>query len=148
MTVGLLFKKYGSDMFNLENKIILVFGGRGYLGREFCEALRSQNATVISADLPVLSKASKKSAFDSSFDDIEQEDVDVKSRASILSVVSKVIKRHGKIDTFIYSVTSKPNDFYLPFTECSLEGWKSVVDTELDGLFMSAQEVGRKVQAA
>lgn len=130
-------------MFNLENKIILVFGGRGYLGREFCEALRSQNATVISADLPVLSKASKKSAFDSSFDDIEQEDVDVKSRASILSVVSKVIKRHGKIDTFIYSVTSKPNDFYLPFTECSLEGWKSVVDTELDGLFMSAQEVGK-----
>ena len=59
-------------MFNLKDKVVLVVGGRGYLGREFCQALRSQNATVISADLPSLSKAANKAEFDNNFNDIEQ----------------------------------------------------------------------------
>ena len=46
----------------------------------------------------------------------------------------------------IYSVTAKPHDFYAPFTECSLEGWQSVIHTELDGLFLVAQEVGRAME--
>ena len=38
-------------MFDLKNKTILVVGGRGYLGRDFCYYLNKQNATVVSADL-------------------------------------------------------------------------------------------------
>ena len=48
-------------MFDLTNKIVLIVGGRGYLGRDFCQALRSQNASVISADLPTQSQAASKS---------------------------------------------------------------------------------------
>jgi NAD(P)-dependent dehydrogenase (short-subunit alcohol dehydrogenase family) len=44
-------------MFDLEDKVILVVGGRGYLGRDFCAQLKKQNAIVISADLEKLSKA-------------------------------------------------------------------------------------------
>ena len=50
-------------MFDLTNKIVLIVGGRGYLGRDFCQALRSQNASVVSADLPLESQAASKSAF-------------------------------------------------------------------------------------
>ena len=50
-------------MFDLTNKIVLIVGGRGYLGRDFCQALRSQNASVISADLPTQSQAASKSEF-------------------------------------------------------------------------------------
>ena len=46
----------------------------------------------------------------------------------------------------VYSVTAKPHDFYLPFTECSLEGWQSVIHSELDGLFLVSQEVGREME--
>ncbi len=57
-------------MFDLTNKIVLIVGGRGYLGRDFCQALRSQNATVISADLHTQSQAASKSAFNDEFNDI------------------------------------------------------------------------------
>ena len=59
-------------MFDLKNKIVLVVGGRGYLGRDFCQALRTCNATVIAADLPAKSKAASKSDFKDEFNDIDQ----------------------------------------------------------------------------
>ena len=133
-------------MFNLENKVVVVIGGRGYLGRDFCQKLRSQNATVISVDLPVTSKAAKKSEYKNEFEDIEQLDIDVTSQDSVKETVEKIVTKYKKIDSLIYSVTAKPNDFYAPFTECSLEGWQSVINTELDGLFLTTQEVGRVME--
>jgi len=130
-------------VFDLTNKVALVVGGRGYLGREFCQKLRLQDATVISADLPDLSKAASKAKFDSEFDNIEQLDINVTNKESVSSTVDFVLKKYEKIDILIYSVTAKPDDFYKPFTECSLEGWQSVIHTELDGLFLVSQEVGK-----
>ena len=133
-------------MFDLKNKIVLVLGGRGYLGRGFCQALCEQNALVISADLPMESKAASSSAFSEVYTNIEQYDVDVTDKKSVVRLVSLILKKHGRIDTLIYSVTAKPHDFYLPFTECSLEGWQSVIRSELDGLFLVTQEVGRSME--
>ena len=133
-------------MFDLKNKIVLVLGGRGYLGRGFCQALCEQNALVISADLPMESKAASSSAFSEVYTNIEQYDVDVTDKKSVVRLVSLILKKYGRIDTLIYSVTAKPHDFYLPFTECSLEGWQSVIRSELDGLFLVTQEVGRSME--
>jgi NAD(P)-dependent dehydrogenase (short-subunit alcohol dehydrogenase family) len=133
-------------MFDLKNKIILVIGGRGYLGRDFCQKLRSQNANVISADLPLISKAASKSDFNDEFSDIEQIDIDVTNKDSVNKVVESLLEKYGRIDTLIYSVTAKPDDFYMPFTECSLEGWQSVIHVELDGLFLAVQGVGRAME--
>jgi NAD(P)-dependent dehydrogenase (short-subunit alcohol dehydrogenase family) len=133
-------------MFDLKNKIVLVVGGRGYLGRDFCQKLRSQNAHVISADLPITSKAASTSDFNDEFGDIEQIDIDVTNKDSVNKVVRSLLEKYGRIDTLIYSVTAKPNDFYMPFTECSLEGWQSVIHAELDGLFLVVQDVGRAME--
>ncbi len=133
-------------MFKLNNKIIIVIGGRGYLGRDFCQKLSSQGATVISADLPNLSNAAEKSSSKVQKHNIKQVDVDVTDRKSIISVIDDIIRRYKRIDTLVYSVTSKPKDFYAPFTECSLEGWREVIKVELDGLFLATQEVGKTME--
>jgi len=133
-------------MFDLSNKTALVIGGRGYLGRDFCQKLRAQNANVISADLPRMSNAAKSSNYIAKHDDIPQYDVDVEDRKSIIKLVQKVVEEFSSIDIFIYSVTSKPEDFYLPFSECSIEGWNSVLNIELSGLFMCSQEVGKVME--
>jgi NAD(P)-dependent dehydrogenase (short-subunit alcohol dehydrogenase family) len=130
-------------MFDLSGKVIVVIGGRGYLGRDFCQKSRLQGATVISADLPELSKAASKSEYQGEFNDIDQVDINVNDKKSIIKVIRFIFEKYNKIDTLIYSATSKPDDFYMPFTECSLEGWKSVINVELDGLFVAAQEVGK-----
>ncbi|SVE12188.1 uncharacterized protein METZ01_LOCUS465042, partial [marine metagenome] len=72
----------------------------------------------------------------------DQMDIDVTNKSSVKEVIQSILDKYKKIDTLIYSVTAKPDDFYTPFTDCSLEGWQSVIHTELDGLFLVAQQVG------
>ena len=132
-------------MFELKNKVILIIGGRGYLGRGFCKSLSEQGAIVISADLTKESKAASTSVFEE-LKNIYQVDIDVTSKDSVVNLIASTLKKYGRIDTLIYSVTAKPDDFYLPFTECSLEGWQSVIQSELDGLFLVSQEVGRSME--
>ena len=98
-------------MFDLKNKVVIVVGGRGYLGRDFCQKLSSQNAIVISADLTQASKAALSSSFAEEFKNIEQYDVDVTNKNSVAQLVSEIISKYGKIDTLVYSVTAKPHDF-------------------------------------
>ena len=133
-------------MFDLDNKVILVVGGRGYLGREFCDCLSKQNAKVISADLGESSLAASKSGRKYDDSDVLNLDIDVTNKDSVSSVIETVIKDFGKIDVLIFSVTAKPKDFYAPYTECSLDGWQKVIRTELDGVFLVTQAVGRVME--
>jgi NAD(P)-dependent dehydrogenase (short-subunit alcohol dehydrogenase family) len=130
-------------MFDLKNKVIIVIGGRGYLGRDFCYYLNKQNGIVISADLKKNSIASSKSKNKKNQSNIIQVNIDVTKEKSVSQIIEKIIKKFKKIDVLVFSVTAKPYDFYLPYTECSLKGWQSVIRTELDGVFLVTQKVGK-----
>lgn len=138
------------EKFDLSNKVALVVGGRGLLGRRFCSALIEFGAQVYSADLPQPSLAASKDHTGSieNLAGLEQRDVDVTDPASLSRLVEEVKSRTSRIDILVYSVTTKPKDFYKPFTDCSLEGWQMVLRVELDGLFVAAREVGRAMEQA
>jgi NAD(P)-dependent dehydrogenase (short-subunit alcohol dehydrogenase family) len=133
-------------MFSLSGKVILVVGGRGHLGKDFCGKLHEQGAKLISADLPIGQKSTKQEETKTEQDGIDQVDIDITQRPSIASVVDEIIQRHKRIDILVFAATTKPKDFYLPFTECSLEGWQAVTRVEMDGLFLVAQEVGKVME--
>jgi NAD(P)-dependent dehydrogenase (short-subunit alcohol dehydrogenase family) len=63
-------------------------------------------------------------------------------------MIEQVSAAATRIDVLVYSVTAKPKDFYVPFTECSLEGWQLVLRAELDGLFLVAQSAGKIMERA
>jgi NAD(P)-dependent dehydrogenase (short-subunit alcohol dehydrogenase family) len=133
-------------MFNLRDKVILIVGGRGYLGKDFCYYLNKQNGTVISADLKESSIAASKSSNNKDQSNIIQVNIDVTNERSVSRTVEKVVKKYGKIDVLVFSVTAKPHDFYLPYTECSLKGWQSVIQAELDGVFLVTKKVGKLME--
>jgi NAD(P)-dependent dehydrogenase (short-subunit alcohol dehydrogenase family) len=62
-------------------------------------------------------------------------------------LVESIVAEASQIDILVYSATTKPEDFYQPFTECSLEGWQTLLRIELDGLFLVAQQVGRVMES-
>ncbi|MDG2348949.1 MAG: SDR family oxidoreductase [Gammaproteobacteria bacterium] len=126
-------------MFNLEGKVALVIGGRGRLGQSFCDGLLSHGADVIVADLASNLPIQDKKP-------IEHYDIDVTDPGSIDVVLEKVINKHKKIDILVYSVTGKTEDSYKPFTEVSLQGWRKIMDIELEGLFLMAQKVGKHME--
>ena len=129
-------------MFDLNKKVVLVAGGRGYLGRNICNHLASQKALVISADLKKVSSFGNKLNYKKKGSNIIQVNMDVTDESSVSEVVEEVLKRFKKIDVLVYSVTSKPKDFYSPYTKCSLDGWRNVIRTELDGAFIVTKKIG------
>ncbi len=133
-------------MFDLKNKVVLVVGGRGYLGRDFCHCLIEQNATVIAADMDAVSMAASKSDSVRDQSSVEQVNIDVTDSESVTKAVAQIVSVHKRIDVLIYSVSAKPDDFYLPYTECSLDGWRKVIQVELDGVFVVTKEVGKVME--
>lgn len=134
--------------FDLSEKVALVVGGRGFLGGRFSAALAEHGARVYAADLAGLSAAAREDAGNVSSAGVEQRVVDVTDPASVEALVGRIVAEVSTIDVLVYSVTAKPKDFYLPFTECSLEGWRTLLVTELDGLFLMAQRVGHVMESS
>jgi len=122
--------------FDLENKNIVVVGGKGHLGTEICASLKSQMANVISIDLKNNSKTQNLA-------NVLEFESDVTNRKSLEKIIKKIKKVYQKIDAVIYSVTGKPQDFYSSFTTCSISGWKHVLEIELDGAFNISQMFGK-----
>lgn len=136
------------EKFDLSNKVALVVGGRGFLGRRFSVALAEFGARVYAADLSEPSLAAKHDPTDVSLTSIVQRAVDVTNAESVRALVEGIVAETSRIDVLVYSVTAKPKDFYLPFTDCSLEGWRTLLRAELDGLFLITQQVGRVMESA
>jgi NAD(P)-dependent dehydrogenase (short-subunit alcohol dehydrogenase family) len=139
------------DKFDLTGKVALVVGGRGFLGRRLANALSEFGAQVYAADLPDLSLAARSDSTTTPTQPLSkviQLDVDVTNEESVRTLVSDVTLESSRIDILVYAATSKPKDFYKPFTECGLEGWQTVLRVELDGLFLVAREVGRLMETA
>jgi len=135
--------------FDLSNKVALVVGGRGLLGQRFATVLSECGARVYAADLPEPSRAAQRDPTrPPEVPGIWQRAVDVSDPASVRALVDAIVAEASQIDILIYSVTTKPEDFYKPFTECSLEGWRQLMRAELDGLFLVTQQVGRVMEAA
>ncbi|MGD8813800.1 MAG: SDR family oxidoreductase [Anaerolineales bacterium] len=135
------------EQFDLSEKVALVVGGRGFLGRRFSAALAEFGAHVIAADLSEDSLAVKQDPTAPSLTGIEQRVVDVTDVEVVQSLVDGIVAETSRIDALIYCATAKPKDFYKPFTECSLEGWRSLLQVELDGLFLTTQQVGRIMES-
>ncbi len=131
-----------SEQYSLTGKIALVVGGRGYLGRRFCSALQEAGAIVYAADLPEISKAAAKDTNTTQVSGIRNLTIDVTNEQSVTSMIEDIKKDVKSIDILVYSVTTKPDDIYYPFTECSLEGWQKILRVELDGLFLVTNRVG------
>ena len=135
------------DQFELNDKVALVVGGRGFLGRRFCAALVEFGAKVFSADLPDISMAARQDASTVSTEGITQLNVNVADPVSVIEMVAQVTQAAGRIDCLIYSVTAKPKDFFNPFTECGLDGFHTILRAELDGAFLVTQQVGRIMES-
>lgn len=136
------------EQFDLSNKVALVAGGRGFLGRRFCAALAEFGAHVYAADLSEISLAAKRDPTFISLDEVEQRVADVTDAASVRTLVDGIVTEAGRIDVLVYCVTAKAKDHYKPYTECSLEGWQTIMRAELNGLFLVTQQVGWVMETA
>jgi NAD(P)-dependent dehydrogenase (short-subunit alcohol dehydrogenase family) len=126
-------------MFRLDGKVTVIFGGNGYLGREFCKALLEYGAIVYCVDINISGNHETKMLQDNYPDKFFLEKLNEATKECLIALRDKILKKEKKVDVLINSTTAKWPDFYLPFDEVSLKGWDVGLFGNLTFPFLTCQ---------
>jgi NAD(P)-dependent dehydrogenase (short-subunit alcohol dehydrogenase family) len=116
-------------MFSIKNKVIVVTGGNGLLGRKMVNTLREQGAKVIAADV---------------FFEQDRNDnliMDITKEISVKKGIKTLVKEHKKIDGWVNNAYPRTNDWGDKFENIRLESWRSNVDMHLNGYFICSKHI-------
>ena len=137
------------QIFSLENKVALVTGALGLLGKNHCEAMAEAGANVVVCDL---NQAECKNFAAN----LPQKSVgisaDITSKDSVIELKSRTLKEFGKIDILVNNAAI--NDMFenpqsaveqSKFENYPLEMWKKSLDVNLTGMFLCSQVIGSEM---
>ena len=136
-----------SISFDLSGKVVIVTGGGGFLGRQFCDTLAESGAKTVVAD--VSPDAAQEVASSIGHDALAVE-VDVSDPASVRTLIDKSVNAFGGVDALINGAAVDPkfdpeheDEHASSFEEYPLEAWQRSLAVNLTGAFLCAQAVAR-----
>jgi len=111
------------DLFNLQGKVALIFGGNGYLGKHFCEALLAYNAKVYCCDMNTDESSETKRLKDMYKERFEMVKVNAADKEDLIKLREYILSKEKTVDVLVNSTSAKSDDFYLPFEDISPDSW-------------------------
>lgn len=115
----------------IKNKVVIITGGEGFLGKNFVKAFQGAGAKVVSWDLQ------------------GDNSVDVSSVDSVKKAFAEVIKAHGTVDVLINNAALNPqvstemknDDAFAPYEDYPLALWEKELAVGLTGPLLCSQVV-------
>ncbi len=128
------------EMFDLKGKVAIVTGGGRGIGLKMAEGLAEVGANIVICSRKM--ENCQKAAQDLAKLGVKTLAMacDVKSQASIQSVVDRTLKEFGRLDIL---VNNSGVTWGGAVEEYSLEGWEKVMGTNMTGAFLFSQMAGR-----
>ena len=123
-------------MFDLTGKIAFVTGASSGMGKAIALALSNQGATVVAAArrLDRLEELSKINPH------ITPVKMDVTKKSDIEAAFAFTVKSYGTLDILVNNAGALD---YSPFLDMTEEKWDLILDTNLKGYFLVAQQASR-----
>jgi NAD(P)-dependent dehydrogenase (short-subunit alcohol dehydrogenase family) len=137
------------EQFELNNKVAVVTGGTGILGKRFCAGLAEFGAKVAVVDLDEDNVVAYANELQEVYG-VECVGVacDVRQPDSVKNMTDNVEKILGPIEILHNNAASKGSDlkkFLAPLEGYSLDTWNEVMSVNLDGMFLVAQAIGTEM---
>ncbi len=135
-----------NDLFSVTDKVVIVTGAMGQLGRQFCAAFASGGARVVALDRKIESAAAEK-AFPSHHSKMMFLEGDVTNRASLEKALAAIVARFGPPEILVNnagldSPPGAPASETGPFENYPEASWDTVLDVNLKGVFLCCQVFG------
>jgi len=129
--------------FTLKDKVAVITGGSKGIGREIALVFAEAGADVVVAGR----------GLDSSLEDMAEEiqklgqrslfvAADIRKKPDVDNLVQRTADEFGVIDILVNSAGTL---LKVPFVEQSEEDWDRIMDTNLKGLYLCSQAVGKKM---
>jgi len=131
---------YLVEKFGLSEKIAMVIGGGGAIGREIALGMSKAGAQVIIADYNFDSADSVASCIDKSKKKTSAIQVNINNSQEVSNMVENVKEKFGNIDILVNCAGISKN---IPAEEMPDKVWNQVINTNLTGTFFCCREVGK-----
>lgn len=147
MTAGI------DPLFDVSGRTVIVTGGLGQLGRQFCLMLARRGAKVAAWDNRAARCPAAVAAFGSEQERILSLGVDVTDRQSVEAGLSSVIEWAGVPDGLVNAAAldsppGAPAEENGPFETYPGSSWDRVMDVNVKGTMVCCQVVGGRMAAA
>jgi NAD(P)-dependent dehydrogenase (short-subunit alcohol dehydrogenase family) len=114
----------------LKDKVIIITGGNGLLGKAILERLKSEGAFCINFEIN-----------HETTNDLSQVYCDITNTSSIDTGLEMVFKKYKKIDGLVNNAYPRTKDWGKKFENIVYDSWKQNIDWQLNSYFYISQKV-------
>ena len=136
------------DLFNLENKIAIITGANGLLGKEHAIALSDMGCNLVLTDINIDNLIEFKNNLNkkNSRSNIDILKLDVTSKDSWIKIKKFCLDKYNKIDILVnnaaFTNQSKTPSFNSTFFNFPLDDFNKLIQVNLNGSFLGCQIIG------
>ncbi len=123
---------------NLQNKIVVITGGCGLLGKTFVEAVLKNNGTVVAADINEEQLQKLKTEITS--DKLFTVKIDITSESSVKNAISEIKNKCDKIDALVNNAYPRNKAWGNDLETVTYKDFCENVDMHLGGYFLCMQQ--------
>ncbi len=126
----------------LENKVIVIAGGLGLIGKAFTEAVLENGGIAIIGDINKKTgiEYSEKLKPQYGKEKVEFVDLDITSKQSLLQMIANITKKFTKIDGFVNTSYPRNTNWGKKLEDVTYADFCENVNLHLGGYFLASQE--------
>lgn len=125
----------------IKDKVVVITGGAGLLGKEFCQAIATNGAIAIMAEREF--SVAKKAVEALGMEHIIPAQIDITDINSIQKLITSISEKFGKIDALINSAYPRNKNYGNDFSEVTYNDFCENVGMNLGGYFLTSQQFAK-----
>ncbi|MGV7224661.1 MAG: oxidoreductase [Nitrospinales bacterium] len=127
----------------LENKVVIITGGGGLIGKAFVRSVAEHGGVAVVADVcqETNDQFMRELSHSSIYENVVFIEVDITSKASLKVMIADIHRRFGKIDALVNNAYPRNQNYGRRFEEVTYEDFCQNVSMHLGGYFLTAQQL-------
>ena len=130
-----------AELFSLGGRVALVTGASRGLGQAFAAALAEAGADLVIVSRHLAELEGTAVALRALGRQVLPLETDIRREDAVQAMVKHAVERFGRIDVLVNNAATERQN--VPPEQTTLESWEAVIDTNLNGQFLCAREVGK-----
>lgn len=114
----------------LKDKVIIVTGGSGLIGRAIIKDITLKGGFAVNADISVETDLNRNLI-----------KIDITNEESVAEGIEKIAQHFGKIDGLVNNAYPRTKDWGAKFEDITFDSWRTNVDIQMNSSFLMIQKV-------
>ena len=126
---------------SLKDKVIVVTGGAGEIGKCFVRAIVENSGIAIAADIRIdLARAMVNEMVNEGTGKVEAAHLNITDKDSIVALITDLMKRYGRIDALVNNAYPRNENYGRKLEDVTYTDFCVNLDMHLGGYFLVAQQ--------